>query len=408
MNRFLRTAHTNRLLATLAGIVVLICGGAAIALAAGGGGPVPKPESLAAAIHGALRAKPVQALSADINFTNNLIDTSEIQGADPLLMGGQGHVWASNGLLRVELYGNNGDPEIVVNHSSWWVYDPTLNTVYEGKLPAQTDGSAKRSPARHGALPTLAQIQTDLNRLAAHLRLSGAIPTDVGGQPAYTVKVSPKTGGGLLGQLQLAWDAHKGVPLRFAVYAQGNSKPVLELAATNVSYGALPSTDFNLQPPAGTHVVKIATPAAGGKAGGKAGKADNKHASIRGLKAVAKQLSFKLAAPPQLDGLQRHSVDLLGTGPDTGAFLLYGQGLGGIAVIEQPASPSSTQKINLSSGSGDGASGISLPTVKINGASGQELDTALGTVVRFTSGGVTYTVIGSVSPKVADAAARTL
>jgi outer membrane lipoprotein-sorting protein len=406
MNRFLRTASTSRLLATLGGIVVLIGAGAALALAARGSGPVPKPASLAAAIRGALGAKPVEGISANINFTNNLVDTSEIQGTDPLLTGGQGHVWASKDLLRVELYGDNGDPEIVVNHSSWWVYDPALNTVYEGKLPAHSNGSAKRSSARHEALPTVTQIQTDLNRLAAHLRISGAIPSDVGGQPTYTVKVSPRTEGGLLGQVQLAWDAVKGVPLRFAVYARGASKPVLEVAATNVSYGALPASDFDLKPPAGTHVANIATPATSEASGGT--KTAKKHAAIRGVNAVAKQLSFKLTAPQRLDGLQRHSVGLLGTGTHRGAFLLYGRGPGGIVVIEEPATGSGTQKVNLSTGSGDGARGITLPTVTINGASGQELDTALGTVVRFTSGNVTYTVIGSVSSKMADAAARAL
>ena len=52
--------------------------------------------------------------------------------------------------------------------------------------------------------------------------------------------------------------------------------------------------------------------------------------------------------------------------------------------------------------------GLSLPTVSINGATGQELDTALGTMVRFTRDGVAYTVIGSVPSAAADAAARGL
>ncbi len=52
--------------------------------------------------------------------------------------------------------------------------------------------------------------------------MSGAIPSDVAGQPAYTVQVSPKHDGGLLGDVQLAWDAVKGVPLRFAIYADGD------------------------------------------------------------------------------------------------------------------------------------------------------------------------------------------
>ena len=126
LNRFLRTAPTRTLLGTVVGLVVLIAGGTAIAVAAGSGGPVPKSKRLAAAVHDAMTAPQVQGLSADISFTNGLIDTSEIQGSDPLLQGGSGHVWVSNsGQFRLELYGDNGDPEIVVNKSSWWISDPT-------------------------------------------------------------------------------------------------------------------------------------------------------------------------------------------------------------------------------------------------------------------------------------------
>ena len=57
-------------------------------------------------------------------------------------------------------------------------------------------------------------------------------------------------------------------------------------------------------------------------------------------------------------------------------------------------------------GSGHGV--LSLPSVSINGATGTELATPLGTVVRFTRGGVAYTVLGSVAPYAAETAARAL
>jgi outer membrane lipoprotein-sorting protein len=407
LNRFLRTAPTHRLMAALAGVVVAIAAGTAIAVAAAGGGPVPKSRQLADAIHEALTAKPVQGVSADVSFTNRLIDTSEIQGSDPLLTGGSGHIWVSNdGRVRLELYGDNGDPEVVLGNGSWWVYDPMLQTVYEGNLPpqrAQNPGSGKRE-----ALPSVARIQSEINQLATHLKISGAIPSDVGGQPAYTVKLAPAHSGGLVGQVQVAWDALAGVPLRFAVYRRGDSTPVLELAASGVSYGPIAASTFTLSPPAGSHVVRIATPASGTAAKERYGKSAKKHADITGAGAVAGHLSFKLAAPSTLAGLQRQSVSLLDSGSKHGALVVYGKYLGGIAVIEEPLDANGTRKLSLSTGSGEHARGIALPAVKINGASGQELDTALGTIVRFTSGNVAYTVIGSVPPSVADAAARGL
>ncbi len=411
MNKFLRTASMRRLLAAAAGLVVAIGGGTAIALAATSGGPVPPPKRLAAALRQAMRAKPISGISADITFTNNLIPSFELQGnGDPLLNGGPGHVWASNdGQLRVELYNDGGiDPEIVVTHHSWWIYDPTLNTIYKGTMPAQSGPS----PHKKAALPTVGQIQAELNKLAAHLNLSGAIPTDTGGQATYTVTVSPKHDAGLLGQLQLAWDAYRGVPLQFAVYRHGDSTPVLAVAATGVSYGAIDPSVFAIPLPKGPHVENIATPAstppAGSVTAGKRAEKGRRSARVTGVKAVAAKLSFKLSAPSSITGLPRQSVSLLDTGKQHGALVTYGQNLGGVAVIEEPATAGSQQKLNLTSGSGDHANGITLPTVTINGATGQELDTALGTIIRFTRGNVTYTVVGSLQPSLAEAAARAL
>ena len=91
--------------------------------------------------------------------------------------------------------------------------------------------------------------------------------------------------------------------------------------------------------------------------------------------------------------------------------MTYGQGLGGIAVIEQTApsaGQSQTQSQSQSQSQSGGGPGLSLPTVSIHGATGQELATALGTVLRVPNGGVEYTVIGSVPPTAAEMAAKAL
>jgi hypothetical protein len=119
---------------------------------------------------------------------------------------------------------------------------------------------------------------------------------------------------------------------------------------------------------------------------------------------VQRRLAFPLAAPATLAGMQRQSVSLMGKG----ALVTYGQGLGGIAVMEAPATASSSQQLQLSHGSGDHQSGITLPTFSVHGTTAQELDTALGTLVRYSSGGVTYTIIGSVTSGTARSAAQGL
>jgi outer membrane lipoprotein-sorting protein len=409
--KYLRTVSTRRLLGIIAGFIVAIGGGTAIAVAASSNGPVPRREPLAVAIHQALSARSVPGISARVSFTNNLISSTDIQGpSDPILQGGSGRLWLSlapgQHRLRIELQSDRGDAQLVVNDGSWWVYDPGSNTAYEGTLPAGLfRGSHDTDAAPAHAVPSVTKIQSALNRVSRHVDLSGAIPSDVAGQATYTVRLSPKHDGGLLGNAQLAWDAIRGVPLRFAIYARGSSTPVIELKATDVSYAAMPASDFAVQPPSGSKIVRLSSAsihAAAVRAGRERARARSRHESVSGVSAVVRRVPFKLVAPRALVGLPRRSVSLLDAGGKPGALLIYGQNLGGVVVLEQAAGSSAA-----GGGSGEHR-GLNLPTVSINGTTGQELDTALGTMIRFSRGGVAYTVIGSVLPPAAEAVARSL
>jgi hypothetical protein len=243
------------------------------------------------------------------------------------------------------------------------------------------------------------------------------------------VRITPKHDGGLLGAGELAWDSIHGVPLRLAVYAAGDPNPVLELKASNISYAAVDPSVFTISPPTGAKVVSVSAPGGAaspdklvGNARNKLSKAarqaERKTAHLTGaaaVKAVQGLVHFTLAAPDKLVGLPRHTVQVVHFGKHTGALVTYGQNLGGILVFEQPAAgasnPLAGAGANVSAsvgGDGERHRGLSLPTVSINGVTGNELDTALGTMVQFTRGNVSYTVLGSVPAAAADAAARAL
>jgi outer membrane lipoprotein-sorting protein len=410
--KFLRTVSTRRLLASLAGVLVAVAAGTAIAVAASGSGPVPGKTSLAKAAHRALAAGNVQGIYARISFTDHLISSTDIQGSDPILTGASGRLWISSAnRLRLELQADNGaDAQIVLNGRSFWISEPSAHTVYEGTLPASTTSKRKSAPA-NDVIPSVAKIQAELNRIMGNVNLSGAMPGDIAGRPEYTVRVSPKHDGGLLGSAKLAWDAIRGVPLRFAIYARGSSTPVLELKATHISYGPVKASAFSIFPPAGAKVVKISMPTGTAGAKGAASKARRgrrarRMAHVSGVAAVSKRLPFKLDAPRSLVGLPRRGVSLLEMSGHPAALVTYGENLGGVAVIEQAAAPSASAAPK-SSGNHDGK-GLSLPTVSIKGNTGQELDTALGTLVRFTRGRVAFIVVGSVPAVAAEHAARGL
>jgi hypothetical protein len=82
------------------------------------------------------------------------------------------------------------------------------------------------------------------------------------------------------------------------------------------------------------------------------------------------------------------------------AFSTYGRGLGAIAVVQE--------KAPAKAGSSGLPGGVRLPQINIDGATGSELATPLGTVVTFRRGDVSYVVAGSVPPLAAENAARGL
>src|SRR5258705_4922878 len=241
----------RRLLATIVGAAGVVGGGTAIATA-GGDGPIPPAKPLAVAVHDAATAPAVDGITANIRFTNHLIASSSVQGSAPTLSGATGRLWLGSGhRLRLELQSDSGDAQIVSDGKPVTVYDATMNTVYRADLPQDKTTSSDTADTP----PTLASIQSDLAKLAQNWNISGAQPTGIAGQPAYTVRISPKHDGGLIGAAELAADANTGVPLRAAVYAARDSSPVLELEATRISYGKVDSSVFDAKPPANAKVT---------------------------------------------------------------------------------------------------------------------------------------------------------
>jgi outer membrane lipoprotein-sorting protein len=390
----LRRISTKKLLAILSLATVLVIGGAAIAMAMGGSGPKPAPKPLANAVHDALDAPPVPGVSARIKFTNNLVDASSIQGTDPLLAGASGRLWASpegGGKLRLELQseGGGGDTQVLVSDHHFSIYDGTSETVYEGTLPEEEGNGGEDE------IPGLGAIEKEITKAEGHAELSGATPSDTAGQPTYTLRVAPKKDGGLLGGIELAWDAENGIPLRAAVYSSASSSPVIQLEATDVAFESVPASTFEISPPAGAKVVNLSPIEEKGSGNGESNQ-------LEGLTAVQGSVDFQLDAPASLAGLPQADVSGIEVEGKTAALVTYGKGLGGIAVIESRTEPGEGGE------SAESSEGLSLPKVSINGVQGEELDTALGTVLRFSRGGVDYIVVGSVPPAAAEAAARAL
>jgi outer membrane lipoprotein-sorting protein len=384
--RRLRTTPLHQIGLAAALVVALVIGGVGIAQAVGGGG-TPPPKPLDQALYDAARAPEPEGITARIHFSNGLLPSGSLprDNGSPVLTGADGRLWLTNdGRLRLELQSDAGDAQIVSDGTRFSVYDAGSNTVYTGALPQE-----RRKAAKPG--PTIGAIRRSLADIGRMWNLSGATPTNTAGQPSYTVRISPKDDGGLVGAGEVAWDAARGVPLRAALYAQGEKSPVLELTATEISYGSVPASALAVKPPAGAKRVEIDPPVGRDVHGNPV--------SVRGLAAVQRRLDFPISAPASLAGLPRREVSLVRFGSENGALVTYGQGVGAILVFQQKSDGRGTAMSR-----GD----LRLPEINIDGITGSELGTALGTIVTFDRGGVSYTVAGSVPPLAAENAARGL
>ena len=384
--KLFRSLSTTRLVVLIALFAVVVGGSAAIAIAASRStGPTPPAKPLASAIHDALAGPKPDGITADITFTNKLFPSGALTGAtgSALLSGATGRLWATNdGRGRLELQSDAGDLQIVWSADKLTAYDATSNTVYVFTLPKKASNTADA-----GGPPTLAAITAFLTHLAGDANVSSAQPDNVGNQPAYTVTVSPKHDGGLLGSAELAFDAMRGVPLKLAIYAQGSSTPALALEATHISYGAVAASAVDISPPAGAKVVDLSSLGSSAATGSHTG-------DVTGLAAVQSAVDFPVVAPDTLVGLPRQLVRLAGK---DAALVVYGQGLGAIVVVERKAD--SSKATGMIAG---------LPSISLDGVTAHELATQLGTVLEWQAGGRSVVLAGSLPPAAAESAARAL
>ncbi len=372
----LRRLPLPRLLLLCALVIAIGVSATAIASALDSG-PTPPAKPLAQAVHDTLagaQGAQVEGLSANIQLTDHLLEGASLASgggagggggggltSSPLVTGASGRLWiAKDGHVRLELQSQKGDTQILSDGHTVTMYDAATNTVYRYTPPAGEQDPSKPEPAPGSTqhqIPSVAKIEEAIAHANKHADVSGATPTDVAGQPAYTVRVSPKEGGSLLGGAELSWDANNGVPLRAAIYSSTGSSPVIELAASEVSFGPVESSVFAITPPANAKVQDI---------------------------------TFS-------DGHHEGSATKAGTG-EKPSVTTHGHGLGTIAVLES--------KSKSATGSSTPLEG--LPKVTINGASASELRTELGTLLTFERSGVRYLVGGAVSPAAVEAVARGL
>ena len=218
--------------------------------------PPRTPAQLLAALAGRTSAPPL---------TGTLVETASLglpalpSTGDPaslpsLLTGSHTiRVWYSDPAhYRLAVPQSMSESDVVRNGSSAWLWDSSTNTVTRIALPAG---------ARTPSLPSVPLTpQQAAHQVLTSIGPATAVSVDsnvtVAGEAAYQLVLAPKSSRSLVGQVRIAIDAQRNVPLRVQVFARGAQSPAIQVGFTSVSFVRPAAVNFAFRPPAGAKVTQ--------------------------------------------------------------------------------------------------------------------------------------------------------
>jgi outer membrane lipoprotein-sorting protein len=294
--------------------------------------------------------------------------------------------------LRAELQGENGDRVIVKNGAEVSVYDGASNTLKVGEKP---EGLPQPGPRPEEIDEFLAEISPTSN-------LTTGAPVEFAGRWAYPLTLEPKDRSlTLVERAEVLVDAEAFVPLRFELFAEETPEPVARYAAQDFEVGPVPDRRFEFETPPGATVEQIEPPDGQRADEGREGEESE---AVESVEEAGELAGFPVEGLAEAPGGRRLEEIRAASG---GAVLTYGSGWGTVILAEK-AGGDEIPEPQQEAGEGRG-DGLQLPTVDLGGGvEAREVATPVGTVLSWSSGGVSYTLAGSAPAAELEAAARTL
>jgi outer membrane lipoprotein-sorting protein len=286
-------------------VVAIVATGAALAPQLASAAPTLPPISAQNLLVKAAQSK-VTAYSGTVALTTNLglpALPDLAGGANPLSLLSGTHTLqvAADGpdKQRIALLDTMSEYDLVRNGTQVWIYDSSQNAVEHGT--ASPHGDATQGTKKHAKDLSEANLtpQQAAQQLLAAVTPSTKVAVDgtksVAGRAAYTLVLTPKESGSLIGRVEIAVDAQNGAPLQVAVYPAGSGSPAFELGFTSVSFSTPAAAQFNFKAPKGATVSELG-------AGGAAKSKDNPSAGA--------DLTPQVLGQDWLTVVELHGVDL--------------------------------------------------------------------------------------------------
>lgn len=233
--------------------------------------------------------------------------------------------------FRVAVPQSMSESDIIRNGGNAWVWESSQNTVTHYVIPARADHNAAKKAqkkAQQKAQKKAQQSEPPLTpQQAANEVLRQVGPTTtvrvdsnvtVAGEAAYQLVLAPKSSSSLIGQIRIAVDGSRDVPLRVQVFAKGAKSPAAQIGFTSVSFVKPAAANFAFTAPAGA-TIKTQHLGDGGSAGKHTGQTGDTSTIGSGWLSVANLPGSALTGTTQ--ALGQHPSSGSGLSGDTGAIV---------------------------------------------------------------------------------------
>ncbi len=160
--------------------------------------------------------------------------------------------------VRLALLGTLGESDVVRNGSDLWMWSSQDRSATHRTLPATTGHAAPDASKLPADLPKTPQEAADqaLKALDPSTKVTTDGTAKVAGRSAYLLILTPRDTSSLVGQVRLAIDGARHIPLQVQVFAKGASEPAFQVGFTAISFTQPSADQFRFTPPPGTKVTE--------------------------------------------------------------------------------------------------------------------------------------------------------
>jgi outer membrane lipoprotein-sorting protein len=231
--------------------------------------PSRTPVQLLAAVNSARVLPPMTAVVQE-SAALGIPDLPSVGSGDPLsalswLSGSHTvKIWyADPAHVRIAVPVQLGESDVRRDGRNVWYWNSQANQATHLVLPA----GAATAPQGSGstftpAAPTPQQLAKQaLAAVGPTTKVGLQQNVSIAGQPAYQISLAPKDSRSLIGEIRIAIDAQRALPLRVQIFARGSGSPAFQVGFTSLQFGTPAASDFAFTAPPGAKVKTVTVPA---------------------------------------------------------------------------------------------------------------------------------------------------